>query len=140
MYVRRSPKKARAIDALSQVYYLRDLLENRRLEIRAVLVRAEEYRYSERMRYRKKGAYDCDLYPVELVEEISLCGVDDYMRFIPDELRGMEFDAKQYATVTKLHGRALYSALNTLYAAGLLSRRGEGKKYVYSLKSNYKFQ
>ena len=130
-YVRRSPKKMRPIDGLSHLYYLRELIGDRRLEVLLVLVKAEEYRYSDRVRYRRTGAYERDLYPVEMVDQISLCGISDYVHFIPEHLMTGEFDAKQYSKETGLGGRGLYSALNTLYEVGLLSRRSEGKKYVY---------
>ena len=129
--VRRSPKRARAADCLSHLYYLRELVGNPRLEVWVLLVKAEEYRYSERVRYRRTGAYECDLYPVGIDGQIRLCGIDDYRQFVPGELVGEEFDAKGYSRVTGMVGRTLYSALNTLYAIDLLSRRKEGNKYIY---------
>ena len=130
-YVRSSPQKARLEDALDHLYYLRDFLKDTRLMIHVVLVSAEEYRYSERMRYRRKGAYDRDLRPVDIKEETVLRGAGDYLRFLPKELRGAEFDSAAYSKSSGMKGRKMYSALNVLTALGILARRQEGRKYFY---------
>lgn len=131
-YTRLSPVKQGIADAFTHLYYLRELLADERLMIHVTLVFAEEYRYSERMRYRREGAYDRDLRPVDIKEEIVLRGQADYLRFVPDELRRGEFDTRTYSAHTGIKGKSLYSALNVLTAIGILSRRTEGKKYVYA--------
>ena len=132
MYTRRSPIRLNEYHAFSELYYLRKHLGNERLLIHILMVRAEEYRYSERVKYRRSGAYDNDLRPVDILDEIVLRNKDDYKRFIPESLRTCEFDARQYSKATAVKGRALYSALNTLYDMGILMRRTEGKRFVYS--------
>lgn len=131
MYTRRSPIRISEYDALSELYYLRDYIGSERLLIHILMVSAEEYRYSERVKYRRSGAYDNDLRPVDILDEIVLQKKKDYERFVPESLKNGEFDAKQYAKATALRGRALYSALNTLYEIGVLTRRAEGKRFIY---------
>lgn len=130
-YTRRSPQKKGLSDAFANLYYLRELLPNERLMVHVMLVSAEEYRYSERMRYRREGAYDRDVRPVDIREEIVLRGKEAYLRFIPQSLKGREFDAKEFGKATGMSGRGLYSALNTLTDMGLLLRRKQGNKYIY---------
>lgn len=136
-YVRTSPQKAQLSDALDHLYYLREFLSNTRLMIHVLLVSAEEYRYSERMRYRREGAYDRDLRPIDIKEEIVLRGVRDYLRFLPEELRGGEFDSAAYSNHSGMKGRKMYSSLNVLTALGILARRCEGRKYFYTFDPEF---
>lgn len=136
-YVRRSPQKAQLSDALDHLYYLREFLGNTRLMIHVVLVSAEEYRYSERMRYRREGAYDRDLRPVDIKDEIVLRGAGDYLQFLPLGIRGAEFDSAAYSAASGMKGRKMYSALNVLSALGILERRQEGRKYFYSFNPDF---
>ena len=132
-YARRSPKSARETDAFKHLYYLRELIPNERLRVHIALVSVEEYRFSDKQRYRREGKYDNDVRPIALEKEVVLKGTDDYRRFVPEELKNEEFDAKLFSSLTKLRGRALYSTLNTLHALGILSRRENGKRYVYKV-------
>ena len=136
-YVRTSPQKAQLSDALDHLYYLREFLGNTRLMIHVLLVSAEEYRYSERMRYRRKGAYDNDLRPVDIKEETVLRGARDYLRFLPEVLREGEFDSAAYSKSTGMKGRKMYSSLNVLAALGILARRQEGRKYFYTFDPEF---
>ncbi|MBO5938649.1 MAG: hypothetical protein J6Q82_04025 [Clostridia bacterium] len=127
--VKKSPKKGRVTDGLSELYWLSSLLPNERLTVRFLLLRADEVRYSERVRYRKSGAYDAELFPRELLDEIVLGCREDYRIFLPEGLA--DFTAAEYAGWSKLRGRNIYSALNTLCAVGVLRKEQEGKKYRY---------
>ena len=127
--VKKSPKKGRALDGLIELYWLSSLLPNDRIAVRFLLLRADEVRYSERVRYRKSGAYDSELFPREMLEEIVLQSQEDYRLFLPEDFP--DFTAAEYAAFSKLRGRKVYSALNTLCAVGLLRKEQEGKKYRY---------
>lgn len=126
---KKSPKKGRAADGLSELYWLSSLLPNERLAVKLLLLRADEVRYSERVRYRRTGAYDSELFPRELLSEVVLQSREDYRIFLPEERS--DFTAAEYAKFSKLRGRKLYSALNTLCAVGVLRKEQEGKKYRY---------
>ncbi len=134
MYTRSSPKKEGIADALCELYYLRDFLSNERLRVHLIYVEAEEYRYSERVRYRKSGAYENDLFPTDIVSEQVLCGAEDYGQFLPDVLREGEFTVKQYQKQTGLKGKAAYSSLNILFALGYLDKRTEGRTLIFKYK------
>ncbi len=131
MYTRSSPKKEGIADALIELYHLREYLANDRLRAHLLYVEADEYRYSERVRYRKSGAYENDLFPVRIVEETVLCGARDYEQFLPEALRGSEFTVKQYEKQTGIKGKAAYSALNILAALGYLEKQTDGKRLVF---------
>lgn len=134
LYSRMSPKKEGDGDALCEMYALREYLADERLRIHLISVEAEEYRYSERVRYRKSGAYENDLFPIRIVGEEVLCGADAYKRFLPKELLGREFFAKEYSRITGLDGRASHAALNILCSLGFLDKRKEGKAFVFKCK------
>ncbi len=134
IYTRLSPKKEGDAEALREIYYLREFLKNERLRIHLISVEAEEYRYSERVRYRKSGAYDNDLFPVRIIAEEVLCGKRSYERFLPKTLREGEFTVKEYSTQTEIRGRAAYSALNTLCELGYLDKRTVGKAFAFKYK------
>ena len=127
--IKRSPKRGRSLDGLAELYGIASLLPNERLRIRFLFLRADEVRYSERVRYRKTGVYDSELFPRELLGETVLKEREDYREFLPEGVT--DFTAAEYGKHTKLRGRHLYSALNTLCAVGLLRREREGKKYRY---------
>lgn len=133
MYSKRSPKHERDIDVLPQMYYLRDFVKNTRLEVRLLHVSVEEYRFSERMRYRREGAYDKDLRPTALLSETVLCGVDSYRKILPVSLWDKEFTVAEFSSVTKLKNRNLSLALAFLTYVGIFERRMEGRKYFYKM-------
>ena len=131
--VRTSSKRQSEWHALAKLYPIRHLLGDERLTVKVMLIEAEEYRYSEAVRYRKSGKYDAELFPISLVGSVELCSVEDYKRFIPEELLGSEFSAADYSALTSLRGRDAYSALNTLAELGLLKREKQGRAVRYSI-------
>ena len=131
--MRVSSKKDNELNALAKLYPIRHLLGNERLTVKIMLIEAEEYRYSEAVRYRKSGKYDSELFPTALVRSEELCGADDYKKFLPDELRGAEFSAADFVKLTKLKSREAYSVLNTLAELGLLNREKQGRAVRYKL-------
>lgn len=117
---KRSPKHGRAEDALAELFWLSELLLSPRITVRLLLITAEEYRFSERMRYRKQGAYDAERYPRTVQDCLILRQKEDYRCFLPKD--AASFTAEEYARVSRLKGRRLYSALNCLCALSLLRR------------------
>lgn len=129
LYQKRSPKKGRVEDVLSELFWLGTLLPSERLTVKVLLIRADEHRFSERMRYRKEGAYDAELYPRELLDCVTLRTLEDYESFLPADTES--FTAAEYGKYSKLKKRNLYSALNFFCAVGLLRREKEGNRYRY---------
>ncbi len=128
--VRVSPKKEDICTAIADLYPIGEFLTHERLTLRIMLIEAEEYRYSERVRYRKSGAYDSELFPTELVGRVELCDKADFMPYFTSELCG-EFAAKDFAPYTRLRGRRLYSFLNVLSDIGVLRREKQGRNVKY---------
>ena len=125
---RQSNKHERVEDVLPLLSPIAHLLTSPRLTVYAPLIRVEEHRYSERVRYRRSGAIEKDVFPKELLGDISLRGAESYRRFLPD---ADEFTAAEYGALTRLKGRELSRGLMTLRALGLLTREKEGNRYRY---------
>lgn len=133
MYSKRSPKHERDIDVLPQMYYLRDFVANMRFEVRLLHVKVDEYRYSERVRYRREGAYDKDVRPICLLGETVLCGKDSYRNMLPPSLFDREFTSAEFSAVSRLKGRKLSLAIGFLVYVGIFERRSEGRRYFYRI-------
>ena len=131
---KKSPKKEKPRDLLAELYYLRALFPSPRLHVVAVSVRGEEYRYSERMRGRKKGAYDAVYRPIEWLEATEIATTADVASLLPEALRDeAEFTAEDFGRAMGLRaGRRRSMALAFLCEKGILTRRKEGRKYVYA--------
>ena len=131
--IRSSPLKEGEYDALAKLYPLRELLSEERISVCLAGVKSEEYRYSEPVRYRKKGKYDSDLFPQELCCCHVLKGIEDYKKFLPKELYGTEFTAAQFGKATRTAGINTYSVLNILFELGILSREKRGRGMIYTV-------
>ena len=130
-----SPKKENEWSVLPQLYWIREVINSPKLKIRIMFVTADEFRYSERVRRRRSGAYDSSLCPRELLGSIDINGADDLMIYIPDVLREKgEFTSDDYSALSKLRGASLSAGLKLLCHAGLLERRKEGRRYIYTVK------
>lgn len=125
---RKSPRGERVSDALPSLYDVGEFLTHPRVSVILLCVEADEFRYSERIRYRRAGAYDADLFPRALCEEKHLDRAEDYRVFLPNET---SFTASEYGACFGLKGRKLYSALNLLCKIGILRRESEAKRYRY---------
>ena len=125
--IRRSPKRIGVGEIMREVAYLGELVKNDRLEIVVLYISADEYRYSEAMRYRREGRYDSELFPREIISEESFCGTRSYA-FLLDGMPE-RFSAKEYGQHSGMKGRELYATLKLLCALGLLERERQGKAY-----------
>ncbi len=131
LYVRRSPKKHNIYKTLASLYPIAELLTSPRIGVRLMLIEAEEYRYSERVRYRKTGAYDSELFPTSLVDTVDLYSPADYSSLMPEGIGEGEHTAKDFETLFKLRGRDVYSALNVLSSQGVICRKKDGNRVKY---------
>lgn len=131
----KSPKKGRVRDVLPELWYLRDVFPNERLTIVIPLIQAEEYRYSERMRHRKAGAYDAEFYPLSVSSWAEIATLDDVVALLPDALHTPDgFTAEQFGKAMGMpKGRRRAVALLFLCDKGLCKREKKGRGYRYWL-------
>ena len=129
---KRSPKHQTPIDALPELLYVSEFIGNERLEIKLFMIRADEYRYSERMRYNKKGKYDNDIIPRELIEIYTVSSADDIRALIPESLRSEQHRTSELAKPLGCDGRRLYRALSCLINLKIFNKITNGKRsFVY---------
>ena len=128
--VRRSPKRVGTADIMNEIAYLGALAGDERLSVLVLYIRADEYRYSEAVRYRREGKYDSELFPRRIVGEECFCGVESY-KFLLDGVPE-RFSAKEYGAIFGMKGRGLYGTLRLLCALGLLEREKHGRAYEYT--------
>ncbi len=129
----KSPKKGRVRDVLPELWYLREVFPSDRLTVVVPLLRAEEYRYSERMRYRKKGAYDAQFLPLAVHSWTEIATIADVVALLPDALRTADsFSAEQFGKAMGWpKGRRRAVALAFLCEKGICTREKQGRGYVY---------
>ena len=122
---KRSPKKGSFMDLLPQLYCLIPHLQNPRLRFHLLLLEVEDFRLlnGRRSKDRKRGSERYERIPLSLLGELELSSPADFARFLPAALPDV-FVAKDFAALSGLRGRDVYSALRALTALGLL-REGE---------------
>ena len=131
---KRSPKKETPASILPELFYLRHIVNSERVRFLLPQISGEEYRFSERVRGRKSGAYDALFFPRRMIGLNEIRGVDGIRAALPAEIRTAEsFDSAAFAKALKLRGRRLSLALKLLCDIGLVCREKNGKKYIYYL-------
>ena len=131
----RSPKHESPTDVLSELYYVREAFESERVRVLLVQISGDEYRFSERMRGRRQGAYDSEFFPRRMLGLCRLDDTDSVRAILPPEIRAAErFDAASFAKATRLGGTRLSLALRLLCDLGICERQKEGRKYVYLMR------
>ncbi len=130
---KRSPKKAGDAELYSELNWISNYLCNKRISVIALFIEADEYRYSdEKVRYRKSGKYDSELFPRGILDVKEISGresLEHLLNGCPDI-----FTAKEFATLHKLKGRPLYAALNILCELSLLKKeKNKNGTYEYSI-------
>ena len=134
---KRSPKKASDVTALCELYHLRESFPSSRLTVLLPHIAAEEYRFSERVRYRKAGAYDNDLRPTELLGCTVLQSAEDCLALIPEALKQKEFTAAELTAATGIRSsRKRYYLLTFLEHLGCLERKKDGRRVTYTFQKS----
>ncbi len=131
----KSPKKGSVYCILPELYTLRPFLKNERLSFICVLVNCDEYRYADGYgKDKKKRATKVDIIPTCLIDEVRICGTEDYKMFVPDSLPEI-FTSADYAKATKLSRADAAKALLVLTDMGTVSRVGtKGNSILYTVK------
>ena len=134
---RRSPKTGTVYDAFPELYKIKQLLGHPNLSICLVLLEIEEYRYLDGWsRDKKKGSSRCERLPVDIVGEINLNNVGDYIKLIPKSLP-KPYTTKDFAKEAKLNLSSAQLALNVLYHIGAVIRTGKrGNLHLYETSMN----
>lgn len=131
---RKSPVKGNPYIAFPELYKIKMFLKDPNLRLKFVLLDMEEYRLLNGWsKDKKRGSSRYDRIPTELVEEIEISCLQDYMQFVPYELKD-EFTSREFAKATHINVSLAQVVLNILYHVGILTRVGKkGNMYLYEV-------
>lgn len=131
---RKSPVKGNPYTAFPELYKIKMFLKEPNLRLKFVFLDMEEYKLLNGWsRDRKKGSSRYDRIPTELVEEIDINCIRDYMQFVPYELEG-EFTSKEFAKAVHISVSLAQTVLNILYYVGTVTRTGKrGNQILYTV-------
>lgn len=131
---RKSPVKGNPYMAFPELYKIKMFLKDPNIRLKLVFLDIEEYRLLNGWsRDRKKGSSRYDRIPTELVEEIDINCIRDYMQFVPYELEG-EFTSKEFAKAAHISVSLTQTVLNILYYVGTVTRTGKrGNQILYTV-------
>lgn len=132
---RKSPAKGNPYLAFKELYKIKMFLKEPNLRFKLVFLDMEEYRLLNGWSGdRKKGSSRFDRIPTELVEEVDISCLEDYMQFVPYELPE-EFTTKDFAKAAHIPLRLAQTVLHILHYVGTVERVGKrGKSYLYRVE------
>ena len=131
---RKSPVKGNPYTVFPELYKIKPFLKDPNLRLKLVLLDMEEYKLLNGWsKDKKKGASRYDRIPTELVEEVEINCLKDYMQFVPYELES-EFTSKEFAKAAHIPVPLAQNVLNILYHVGTVTRVGKkGQQYLYAV-------
>ncbi len=131
---RKSPAKGNVYLAFIELYKIKMYLKNPNLRVKLVLMDMEEYKLLNGWsRDKKRGSRRYDRIPTELVEEVDITRIEDYMQFVPYDLEE-EFTSKEFAKAAHIPVKLAQTVLNILYDIGTVTRTGKkGREYLYTV-------
>lgn len=131
---RKSPKKGTEYAAFPELYKIKMFLKDPNIRFRFLLMDLNEYKllngWSDD---KKKGSTRYDRIPTNLVREIEIDRIEDYMQFIPYNLEE-EFTVADFAKVARIPKKLAGTVLHILHYLGLIDYIGKkGRAYLYRI-------
>jgi len=129
---RKSPKKGTPYEIFFELYKIKSLLLHPNLSFCIILMNIEEYKLLNGWSYdKKRGACRIDRVPIEIIDEIYIHSLVDYMKLIPSTLEE-PFTSKDFKKHTRLSLSSAQTALNILTHVKAVERIGKkGRAYLY---------
>ena len=120
--------------AFAELYKIKTFLRDPNLRIKLVLLDVEEYRLLNGWsKDKKKGSSRYDRIPLELVEEVDIARLEDYMQFVPYQLED-SFTSREFAKAAHIPLSLAQTVLHILYHVGIVTRVGKkGREYLYTV-------
>ena len=129
---RKSPAKGNPYLAFIELYRIKRLLKDPNLRLKIVLLDMEEYRLLNGWsRDKKKGSTRFDRIPTQLVKEVDITCLQDYLQFVPWEL-AESFTSKDFAKAAHIPVSLARTVLNILNYVGVVEQVGKaGNSFLY---------
>lgn len=130
---RKSPVKGTPHMIFRELYKIKNYLNHPNLKFHIILMDMDEYRLLDGWsKDKKSGATKCDRIPTKLIDELSINSVEDYYKFIPDNLP-TNFTVKDYRKAAKIKLKDAQAAVNILNHLDTIKRIGnKGRAYLYT--------
>lgn len=132
---RKSPLKGNGYTVFPELYKIKMFLKDPNLRFKLVLLDMEEYRLLNGWsKDKKKGSSRFDRIPTQLVEEIDIECLQDYMLFVPYDLPE-EFTVKEFAKAAHIPARRAQVVVHILAYVGVIEQIGKkGNAYLYQVR------
>lgn len=118
---RKSPKTDRGYGIFHEMYGIKEYLLHEHLTFCIMYFHSDEYKYLDGFGEKRKiRATRADGVPTKLVAEVNLCAPEDYMLFIPDELRNTEFGSLSFSRFAGIDRGTAQKALLVLRHLGVV--------------------
>ncbi len=132
---RKSPCKGSAYTIFPELYKIKMFLKEPGLKFKLVLMDMEEYRLLNGWsKDKKKGSSRFDRIPTQLVEEIDIECLQDYMQFVPYDLPE-EFTVKEFAKAAHIPAAGAQVVVHILAYVGVIRQIGKrGNAFLYQVK------
>ena len=130
---RRSPKKGSLLDALPELFWISDMLDNERLHFCFPILEIEEFRLLDGWsRDKKRGSNRFERIPNELLD-MKCVAARRVSSLLPEGLPS-EFTSRELSRLIGFKGRRLYNVLSLFCNIGAV-KKGEkkGKSFVYHI-------
>jgi len=129
-----SPLKGSKYNLFDEIFYIKELLTNKKLTICLVLLNVTEYRTTEKKHKGRRKHEKLNTIPDELVEEIYINGASGYKMFLSDNLPD-GFVSRDLSNSAKIPLHRAQTMLNILTSIGTVERIGKsGNSYTYRTK------
>lgn len=132
---RKSNAKGSPYSAFDELYKIKMYLKDPNLRLKLVMMDIEEYKLLNGWsKDKKKGSTRFDRIPLQLVEEVDITCIQDYVQFIPYELEE-PFTVKQFAKAAHIQARKAQTVINILKYVEVIEHVGKaGREYLYKVK------
>ncbi|HOA31642.1 MAG TPA: hypothetical protein PLI11_10855 [Clostridia bacterium] len=138
---RKSPKKCTWYDVFSELYAIKDLLDNSNMKIMPILLDVDEYRLLNGWSYDKKKGSTChDRIVTNVHESMMIASKEDYCKLVPDSL-AEDFSSKDFAKEAHTSIKNARLTLNILRHLGVvkqISKKGNLLIYNRSIQKRRK--
>ena len=120
---------------LREFMWIGDLIDFSRVEIKVVLIDADEYRLLDGYGADKKiKATKIDKIPKELVDIVTLSSKEDFAAFFLPQALPREFRASEFEKATGLRKKGVSAGLRALEQLGVIEREKQsGRKVIYRI-------
>ena len=130
---RKSPKVGQIGDVLPELLYLDEFLDHPRFTLLIFLYDGCEYRLRDGWGTEgKRGAHRAERIPERPVGLWALDASADLGALLPEGL-SERFTAREFSKRARFQGIRLWAALKLLVAHKILTRKKEGRSYLYSV-------